>query len=240
MDRLKIDLPDEFDINLVLSLPFKLKPEALSDLKGFLKLKAIDPSGYFKDEIVNKEGYIDRFLLQAWFRKVITKIIPNEGIDINVESRTYHVEYPSHERGLSVAHTLVATCGKKRKISFDFVPSFEFSYEECPTHLAPKLEQINKNWFAVPRGQKKSVHNQYSFILAAPHLEREAMKDKKNLKNALRLMKALRDANNMTYLPSYVLKAVFMYELKKEPSNEFWQKPIGELFIIVCITLVLL
>lgn len=174
-------------------------------------------------------------MLQTWLREAFKKVFLNYS-SIRVGNVLYKLDY--QQCGLGCAHTILAT-SPFRTISFDFVPAFEFPGFHWPLP-APDVDQHvrnNFNWFAIPQ-QKKPLDNR-TFMVCAPHWEREMMSRKYNLKNVVRLMKAMRDVHSrdLPHLSSYMLKTVVLLQLKNK-SNSYWEQDLGTLYMDMWMKLV--
>jgi len=102
------------------------------------------------------------------------------------------------------------------KICFDFVSAFKFLASEW-LHVFPQNPNEDRSWYAVPcKIRTPNVPDDpLSFIVCAPHWERMVLSKKQNLKDGLRLMKALGDANDMPMISSYTIKSLFLNATKK-------------------------
>lgn len=230
MDGLKLKTPDEFDMHIKLKFPFEVVPYKDELRDGFVLLRVMSGNNHPAVARYNNGfSYIDRIKMQSWLREAFKNWFRSYS-SIRVGNELYKLEY--QQCGFGCAHTILAT-SPSRTISFDFVPVFEYSYAYWPLQ-AP--EQVDRNvrenisWFAVP--QQKSPSDDRTFMVCAPHWEREMMKNKKNLKNVVRLMKAMRDTHDrdLPHLSSYMLKTVVLLQLGKRPYY-YWEQDLGTLFL---------
>lgn len=210
LDQAKIHLPDEFDMLTKVTLPCKINPVPVAGHPSYIRLQA--SGGNVPIHLTDRLGdnyFINRRKVQSWFRENINAVIPRLNPIRCGGGRFYEL---SNRTGGHVAHTIKARClsDPGRKISFDFVPAFEFLASEWPL-VFPQHPNEDRTWYAVPRKIRSQIgEDPLSFIVCAPHWERMVLKKKQNLKDALRLMKALRDANDMPILFSYAIKSVFL------------------------------
>ncbi|XP_034484095.1 uncharacterized protein LOC117789144 [Drosophila innubila] len=224
LDRVKLKTPDEFDMHLKLKLPFQVTPVRDSQRSGFVFLRY---TGGSHPAVV--DGYVNRKSLQDWIRNAFHKVFESYN-QIKKGGETYKLTYTLQGHGCS--HTIEAQSPSKF-ISFDFVPVFEFTHSQWPlpdpASVSHNVRQ-NWNWFAVP--QQKRPADDRTFMVCAPHWEREMMKGNYNLKNILRLMKGMRDKHirEMPHLSSYMLKTVILLQLEKRPDT-YWQKDLATLFV---------
>jgi len=222
LDRVKLKTPDEFDLHMKLKFPFQITPER--DENGFVFLYA--PGGNHSPIVSG--GYICRQDLQGWLRGIFKKVFnPTLCLQSSRTYNTYTVSYTME--GYGCAHSIEAKCGN-RIISFDLVPAFEFTNSQWPLANPPVSYQVRSEhpWFAIPQKKSRSSDDR-TFMVCAPHWEREMMKGSYNMKNVLRLMKGLRDANctDFPHLSSYMLKTVLLHELK----SVNWQRDEGSLLV---------
>ncbi|XP_039486312.1 uncharacterized protein LOC120448390 [Drosophila santomea] len=219
LDGVKLSTPDEFYLHMKLKFPFHVVPKRNEN--AFVLLYA---HGGRNSRLVSHDGYIYRADLQGWLRGIFQKVF-NSSLRLTCSGRTYTTKYTAE--GYGCAHSIEAKC-EDRTISFDLVPAFEFHGSQWPLNEPPVPSQVRRDysWFAIP--QKKSGSNDdRTFMVCAPHWEREVMKGSYNLKNVLRLMKGLRDANDLPHLSSYMLKSVLLQRL----SNVNWQRDEASLLV---------
>ncbi|EDX09678.1 uncharacterized protein LOC6737253 [Drosophila simulans] len=215
LDRVKLNVPDEFDLHMKLKFPFDIRPNRMNS--GFVYLEG--------DFTVINPQRINRFVLQDWLRNAFRKVFESNQTVATTTKRVYILSYTLE--GYGCAHTISAVCGS-RSISFDLVPAFEFSGSQWPFDICPVPAEVRNNWpwFAIPQKKKRL---RTTFMVCAPHWEREIMKGKDNLKNVLRLMKGLRDAHarNLPHLSSYMLKTVLLHRLESAD----WERDLGTLLV---------
>lgn len=218
LDRVKLNLPDEFDLHMKLKFPFDIRPTRID--QGFIYLEA--------DLTVINPQRIHRIVLQDWLRNAFRKVFRSNQTIATTSNRVYKLTYTLE--GYGCAHTILAVCGS-RSISFDLVPAFEFSGSQWPFDICPVPADVSNNWpwFAIPQQKKKSAKPRTTFMVCTPHWEREIMKGKDNLKNVLRLMKGLRDAHarKLPHLSSYMLKTVLLHRLESAD----WERDLGTLLV---------
>ncbi|KAH8297854.1 hypothetical protein KR054_011856, partial [Drosophila jambulina] len=221
LDRVKLVTPDEFDLHMKLKFPYQITPKR--DENGFVFLYA--PNG--GEPIVGRDGYIHREILQNWLRGIFHKMFRSTQ-RVRTTRDVYTLKYTL--QGYGCAHTVEAV-GENREISFDLVPVFEFPSSNFPYNFPSGLPYGARQypWFAIP--QKKSGKNDdRTFIVCAPHWEREMVKDSYNFKNVLRLMKGIKDESgwrNLPHLSSYMLKTVMLHKL----NYVNWQRDEGSLLL---------
>ncbi|XP_023161025.2 uncharacterized protein LOC111592833 [Drosophila hydei] len=228
LDGIRIHLPDEFDMHVKIRLPIDLQPVLVPDQPGYIFLRASRCKHPCVAQYRGEGYFINRQAVQKWIRQSIEAIMPRLQAIRCTRRRVYSMEYQA--KGSVVAHTLLATERRNpsRQISFDFVPVFEFEATEWPRGLQ-KPRNGGRSWFAVPRKYANKPEDSRSFIFCAPHWERLELHDRQNLKDSLRLMKALRNANQMPGLYSYLLKSIYLDELRKNSTQ--WDQAPGQILI---------
>ncbi|XP_017042562.1 uncharacterized protein LOC108089002 [Drosophila ficusphila] len=220
LDRVKLNVPDEFDLHMKLKFPFSIRPNFYgNDAFVFLEVNSA----------ISQSQRVHRILLQDWLRDAFHKVFKPNLMVTTSSARVYRLNYTLE--GYGCAHTIEAVCGS-RTISFDLVPAFEFSGKQWPLAVPPVPTQIRDDWpwFAIPQKKGKAKYkSKTSFMVCAPHWEREIMKGSDNLKNVLRLMKGLRDAHvsNLPHLSSYMLKSVLLHRI----GSVDWQRDLGTLLV---------
>ncbi|XP_017139301.1 uncharacterized protein LOC108153688 [Drosophila miranda] len=224
LDRVKLKTPDEFDLHMKLKFLFPITPE--NDGKGFVLLCA----NYHNHPIV-ADNYINRKNLQDWLRVAFDRAFKSK-VSLRCQTgEVYDVMYTA--KGYGCAHTIEAE-GETRSISFDMVPAFEFASAQWPCGNPGIYNSRKKNmrifpWFAVPQHKPGLRDDQRTFMVCAPHWERQVTQDMDNFKNVLRLMKGLRDAHatDFPHLSSYMIKTVLLHQLGRVK----WTMDLPTLFI---------
>ncbi|XP_016965181.1 cyclic GMP-AMP synthase-like protein [Drosophila biarmipes] len=218
LDRVKLDVPDEFDMHMKLDFGFDITPKPIDS--GFIYLEA--------DCVVLQPQRVHRVRLQEWLRVAFHKVFKSTQTLATSAGRVYQLSYTNE--GYGCAHTIVANSGS-RSISFDLVPAIEFTGRQWPLASPPVSAEVRKNWnwFAIPQQKKGKNRSKTTFMVCAPHWEREMMKDSDNLKNVLRLMKGLRDAHarQLPHLSSYMLKTVLLHRIETVD----WERDLGTLLV---------
>ncbi|XP_054090223.1 cyclic GMP-AMP synthase-like receptor isoform X3 [Zeugodacus cucurbitae] len=227
-DNLKVKYPDEYDLVFRLKLPEGKRIQVVKDeeIPGNVK---IDLSEVLKviakqtqhlntynrlKKTVTDEGLLSLKLLQSWLESCFTKALDSINKKITHDGITSPLSYskqgPAHTIYVKVPYTY----------SVDFVPAIVLISTKAI------LPTISKDWDAIPK-PLKFLPSDTSFRASYDSLENEIIKDKNNLKNALRIMKKYRDIHTNLYnLKSYYIKTLFLWRASKEPST-FWNKPIS-------------
>ncbi|EDV95913.1 uncharacterized protein LOC6556777 [Drosophila grimshawi] len=238
MDGIKIDLPEEFDMFVVIRLSCcALKPILVPNRTGFIFLSASGSLHPCVRQFGNEGRFVSRLAMRSWLFRHITAVMPRLQRIRCSRRHIYDLEYTSHDNG--VGHTLLAIDHNdtRRRISFDFVPVFEFQASQwIPGLKIPKNSE--RNWIAVPRKYFKEhsdEQDERSFMLVVPSWEQLVLHKKQNLKDSLRLMLALRDAQEMGALVIYFLKIIYLYKVQGNSIN--WNQAPGRILIRMLVIL---
>ncbi|KAH8375208.1 hypothetical protein KR200_006693, partial [Drosophila serrata] len=232
LNRVKINLPDEFDMLTKIALPCDIQPVPVAGHSGYIHLQVGgDDIPLHLTDRLGEYYYINRRKVQTWFRENINAVIPHLNYIRCAGGRIYEL---SNQTGGHVAHTIKARCltHPGRKISFDFVPAFEFLASEWPKAFRNQRLFPNKgrSWYAVPRKISSSIaEDPLTFIVCAPHWEKMGLEKKQHLKDALRLMKALRMETKILF--SYAIKSLFLNATSQKSIN--WNQSPGRILIRV-------
>jgi len=121
LDRVKLNVPDEFDMHMILEFPLSITPKPIDS--GFIYLEA--------GSVVTQPQRVNRAKLQDWLRDAFHKVFRSKPTLTTTGGRIYKLSYTLE--GYGCAHTILATSGS-RSISFDLVP-------------APLLQQFQQLFF---------------------------------------------------------------------------------------------
>ncbi|KAG0439596.1 hypothetical protein HPB47_016588 [Ixodes persulcatus] len=231
-DGLRTKKADEFDINLVLNLPFKKDEFTVSDgcpgyvcynvsqaaehrllRKGDMKwvpllLKWIDAEKRLVPDRVKRwlQSVFDRFLR--------TYIVPSGSC-----SSVDKIQPSQH----GPAKTFYIILKNGLQIDVDLVPVIEFCYPSWPEGIQKKDWMANmfskdRNWFLIP---KPPTPNSHLWRLHFPNIEKKLIKDYGCVKPIIRLLKAMRDSYKWN-LSSYSLKTFVMSQLVENYDAQYW------------------
>ncbi|KAH8264333.1 hypothetical protein KR038_006579, partial [Drosophila bunnanda] len=216
LDRVKLDLPDEFDLHMKLRFPFKVTPRANDS--GFVSLSAAFEPMSMR---VNIEGAT----LQDWLHSVFKKVFPSDKI-LRADGKKYTLSYQVGTYGC--AHTIKAV-SKSRTLSIDLVPAFEFPGFQWPFADTPVPQKVRSVYPWLATAMFGPTEDGKSFLVSAPLWENALIKDNHKLKDVLRLMKGFRDANrsHLPELSSYMMKTVLLHRT----ATVDWGRDLGELLV---------
>ena len=233
-EGLRISAPTEFDINLILRLPFNyykdLCVNELTKTYGTLSLtddfdRIWHPNRLDYERYKNiKKYFLDKdeprkfnaCTLHKWFIRVMTKALQRMGYSICYNGINYDLKYSVKQTG--PAHTLRVTTGYGEWLVFDvdLVPVFNFAdqsieHTKCK-YLVPKRPKDLK-WF-----DSKNVDQIFRFSYAPE--ECWMLDGEKNAKTVIKFLKLLRDEQGWSKIVSYHLKTIVMNLDFEEWLNE--------------------
>ncbi|XP_017494009.1 PREDICTED: uncharacterized protein LOC108382121, partial [Rhagoletis zephyria] len=224
-DNVKVNRADEYDLVFFLNFPAKdeilvtedpdLPGNFFIDVKNVLKtLKSQKQNCLLYEKLRtwtvkdNDCEYLDIEKLHAWLKSCFSKALL--AMKNSVEGVPSNLKFVYQRCG--PAHTI--TVSEPCKFSVDFVPGIVLGAQ----HVI--MENSPPEWHGIP----KPVQNTKSFRASYYSLERELIKNKNNLKNALRILKKFRDSHpNMNNLKSYYIKTLFLWR-NSQVDNEYWAR----------------
>lgn len=232
-DQIKINEPDEFDLNILLNLSKAKVVKNEENHPGFVK---VDLSAYKCDE--NFKSFLQRFTnrrcfllvsnLQSWFESCISRVKIHNSV---IELRSYKFYVKVRKAG--PAHTISFETQEAAsdpylttgfRFSVDLVPGIQFDRDDWPSEIAP--DRDNYKWVAIPKPLNGSGNAEHLlFVPSYSVQESHIMLAKNSKKNALRLIKKIRDRKNIQNLKSYFIKTVFLWKSKRKGSK-FWDRSI--------------
>ncbi|KAH8283527.1 hypothetical protein KR018_004953 [Drosophila ironensis] len=234
-DNLKVAMPNEFDLVLHLIFPENDKIIVKADRKkpGNVTLdmsKVMEIIGNQEhnksvfqqlQKMVTKNQMLCEDKLQSWLQGVMTKALNNFQIQVGTETSSL-----CYKR-CGPAHTIFVT--GRYEYSVDFVPAIRLKATQAvlPTSQQ-RYFQGTPHWDAIP---KPINAENISFRASYYDAEKKILHNRNNLKNAIRLMKQLRDTkNNMANLKSYYIKTLFLWESVQQPIT-YWDNSVSQIVI---------
>ncbi|XP_036332743.1 uncharacterized protein LOC118744118 [Rhagoletis pomonella] len=227
-DNLKVKYPDEYDLVFRLKLPEYKRIILLRDQRvpgnvildftnvfhTIANQKQHAESYKQLKKWVTEKNFLSVRLLQSWLESRFTKALSDLNKQVIYENVASAITY----RKQGPAHTIFMN--NPYKYSVDFVPAIVLSSSQA------LLNTITGDWDAIPK-PLKNTPREISFRASYDSLEHDIIKDKKSLKNALRIMKKFRDRHqNMSNLKSYYIKTLFLWRASKERTY-FWNQSIS-------------
>ncbi|XP_033253959.1 uncharacterized protein LOC108158884 [Drosophila miranda] len=239
-DNLKVSKPDEFDLLIHLEFPENnriiVKPDPRRPGNVTLDMtkvmEAIRDSEHHRpiyeqlQKLVNGKNMLLEDRLQNWLQGLMIQALNKIGNQIEVNKTISKLTY----KKCGPAHTIFVT--GPYKYSVDFVPGIKLVAAQSVLAGDQKKHFGNStHWYAIAKPLKPPQPDNNSFRASYYAAEHELLKDKANLKNAVRLLKKFRDAKqNLSNLKSYYIKTVFLWEVTKRDPR-YWQSPLHEIFI---------
>ncbi|XP_049808454.1 cyclic GMP-AMP synthase-like receptor isoform X4 [Schistocerca nitens] len=237
-ENLKIDMPDEFDIDFELWLPSWIGELQVSksEQPGFCRLKLLENMSPISDprkaevkkqvkKWTDTEGFLLRCKVNEWMQSIVYKAI-NEYENTNDE-KMYKFTPSCHGPAVTLTVTLIEH--PEPCLSLDFVPVFVFEKWPRPTienlrEWEPEMEE--HKWYAVPKSSDYGT----DFRICFWHQEKHLLCDTNQMKPVLKLIKKLRDIKNWKGLSSYYIKTMFLWKTH-ENGKKYWQKSLGKTLI---------
>ncbi|RVE46576.1 hypothetical protein evm_008763 [Chilo suppressalis] len=255
-DRLRIKKPDEFDIFNVIVLPCEVVNSPDFEIRGkeaaFVYIilgeecRRVLKSG--PNSIRNKKvldwvddcGYLRRSLFSDWFKSVVARAL-NKFKSNNSHVAVFQVDGKKYTVALSNAGpaiTLNIESMDGFRMDVDFVPALKFSEKLWPP--SPDYVKIPKRcrkdfWMVVPKPNKyrKEAVKARSWRVAMPQQERELMYNSYNLRQAIRLLKKLRDTKRLDLIVSYFIKQLVFMEIDARNDPSFWTQSPAIIFKVL-------
>ncbi|XP_046811156.1 uncharacterized protein LOC111678137 [Lucilia cuprina] len=241
LNRVRIVTPSEFDVFILLDLPFDFNVTTHPERPGFVQIssdkwKCYDTSsknkkkfrGMFRQHTIKG---LNRNKLQRWIMGIIEHVLSHAPMPAG-----YNIK---HTRCLVAQNIYVQEKQWPYKtISIDFVPAIIMPEEYMKPLVRKRVcvkPKYYKTFLAIPKplmgcGPKGS--RRLTFQLVNPTAECDIIWNKQNLKVVYRLLKSLRNQYGLNRLKSYFLTAVFLQQVNK-CTDKFWQQSIGDIFIFI-------
>lgn len=187
---------------------------------------------------INKSAYSwsdeNKFLLRSnfldWFKGVVDRALNLSRVNIMMPP-TYNVDGVQYTVGKTESGPAVTLIIKNTSRSFkmdvDLVPALKFPEDRWPIgpSYRPIPDNCKKGVFMVVGKPNKAAPNDYernrSWRLALHNQERELLHDSQHLRQTIRLIKQLRDAQGMKEIASYYIKTIFFWEILQR-NDGFW------------------
>lgn len=226
-EGLRTKSADEFDINLVLDLPFqKCDVSVVGGPPGYVGYK-VSPAAIHRLRREGGEqlhGWMDsenRLLpdkvkswLQSVFDRALRSFNPSRSSSLVAQIR------PSQSGPAKTFHIILKDgCN----IDVDLVPVIEFKHPDWPEgtqrkHWMTRIPKTDCNWFLIPKPPRS---NSYLWRLHFPNMEKRLIEDFGCVKPIIRLLKITRDSYKWN-LSSYALKTFVMHEVLIYDDKYYW------------------
>lgn len=226
-DDVKINDPDEFDLNVSFNLakfgPFKITKSNLPSAARVCVADWLSRNRYqtFYQNLKNLTddyGYIIPTKMNKWFQGVISR----QGLNI---PRSYWIAGENFNLSFSTfgfAQTFKVTVGS-RSFAIDLAPSFNVLCNQAWISDRKPVNFGEKEiyWNVAPKPFRE---DERAFKTSFTKMETFIMEDKQQLKNVFRLVKKLVTKNQLEF-KSYYIKTVFLW-LNEEKNKSFWERSI--------------
>lgn len=258
-DGLRISSASEFDLNIVLALPFKQADrdvQAESNCPAYSKYQLKTPATELIEKMskkpptglakfFDKKNYLLPEKIRSWLQSVLDKALVQRKTEIDKFCQNNGVKEIKPKQS-GPARTLLIKTRSGGEIDIDLVPVIEFSFPEWPIG-AEKHVPLNANngiWFLVPKPyfkgsaplEPKDEDVPRLWRLHFPLVERQLLKSLGYVKPLIKFLKKLRDEENWKALASYYLKTFVMREVLHS-NAEKWSGELGDLFLELLRTL---
>ncbi|KAI5640763.1 mab-21 protein domain-containing protein [Phthorimaea operculella] len=189
----------------------------------------------------DEENYLLRSKFLDWFKSVVTRALSQfvRGWDAYPTFFVNGVPYTVRRSESGPAMTMyIENKSLGIKLDLDLVVCLRFPIERWPPgakyRKLPAACVQKRYWMLVPKLNKAGATREdmeRSWRLAMHEQERVLMYDTYNLRQAIRLMKKLRDAQYMDKISSYYIKTIFFWEVARRKNDKtFWMKSPAFLF----------
>nr|XP_023014924.1 cyclic GMP-AMP synthase-like isoform X1 [Leptinotarsa decemlineata] len=248
-DGLRVGQPDEFDLDLLMTLPKLVEPVlSISNLPGFVHLKFNDFMTFHKqtDMVVrykglvnlidNKSYYLDTENVRRWMESVVTRALNtfNKNTDGRYILKTSEGPFYAKICKGGPAFTMKVEgniSNKKIVLDIDLVPCFILGKDTWPSKpFRQNSVETKPEYFIVPKPLKDVANSSRYWRLSFQEQEREIMEGKRALKPTIKLLKRLRDIQNHKCIASYYIKTVSLWQTDKR-DREFWNNSLSVVFM---------
>ncbi|EDW92030.1 uncharacterized protein LOC6531519 [Drosophila yakuba] len=238
-DKVKVSVPDEYDLVIHLVFPENdkiiVKADASKPGNVILDMSKVmeiignqahnKPVFDLLQKIVNNKKQLLEDKLQSFLQGIMNQTLNKMCNQIEVQGKISKLTY----KKCGPAHTIFVEgpC----EYSVDFVPAIKLSAAQVI--LAPEQRKHfggTLYWDAVPKPMKPAKCDNISFRASFYEAERRLLHGKQFLKSGIRLMKQNRNVKNKANLKSYHIKTVFLWQLIEKDAS-YWQKPVKDILI---------
>ncbi|KAJ1524582.1 hypothetical protein ONE63_011068 [Megalurothrips usitatus] len=258
-EGLRIDDPNEFDMNAVLNLPLAKKDD--------VEVQEDESAGHMK--VICKKP-VDSYYDEPWFSNQVKQKGEEKNLNIIRSNlrKWWNGSYLSREKVLrwmqsAVDRALVSMNSQKslplwriiksisRKLSgpavtlevcthngdyfsVDFVPALVFHEDTLPQPIKDRVKAIAKkrrDWYLIPKGPAESAAKVWRASLW-DH-EKDYISGLEHFKPLVRLLKRLRDEQNWPGLASYYVKTAIMFIVEdvQDGGRGYFKRSIGDLIM---------
>ncbi|XP_050513469.1 cyclic GMP-AMP synthase-like receptor isoform X2 [Diabrotica virgifera virgifera] len=247
-DGLRVGAPDEFDLDLLMTLPKMLNIDLnVSNIPGFVHVKITNLLELFNqphlkerfnglEKLVDNQHHLDNLKVRQWMERIVTLTIndfPQEKGShvINIKSGKFLAKFS--KAGPAFTLKVNGRVGKDNVVlDIDLVPCFRFAQDKWPkSPFRPNPTPAKSTFFIVPKPQKNgNLVGEHYWRLSFQEQERELIDKKQYLKPSIKFLKKMRDTSNHACIASYYLKTIALWEKEKRPEA-FWSSSLSYVFM---------
>lgn len=247
-DGLRVGQPDEFDLDLLLTIPkLVVIDQKLANVPGYVTLQ-LDLTNLFKqadlkerykglDKLLDDKNYLDNDKVRQWMEGVVNltlnKFETSQKGTYRFDIRGGVLYGKMRKSGPAFTLKINGTVGGTTiNLDIDLVPCFELTKEYWPQSPPfTKNSSSKPNFFIVPKPIKDTGPvNHRNWRLSFQEQERVLINSKASLKPSIRLLKKLRDSLQFKKIASYYIKTVALWEIEKRESS-FWNTSLNCIFM---------
>ncbi|KAL0840678.1 hypothetical protein ABMA28_015874 [Loxostege sticticalis] len=188
------------------------------------------------------DDYLTRSKFIDWFKSVVVRALNKFETNargepvFQVDGLTYSINRTESGPAITL---IIENRSTNFRMDVDLVPALRFPEARWP--ISTQYRQIpagcNRDyWLIVPKPNKEAsseVGRRRSWRLALHYQERDLMHNTYNLRQTIRLLKKLRDAQKMDKIASYYIKTLFLWEVVNRNDPQFWRLSPAALFKIM-------
>ncbi|XP_068911431.1 cyclic GMP-AMP synthase-like receptor [Tenebrio molitor] len=245
-DGLRVGKPEEFDLDLLLSLPKYAAPVlTTSKMPGFvhLQLQKFDdwlkqpeamPTYRLFGNLFDEKRFLSTKKVLAWMEGILTKTmddLPLKGNKRILENKegTFEIMISKSGPALTLKISGAVT------MDVDLVTCFVFREDKWPKEgFKPNPVPTKPEFFIVPK-KPKAGEGDDAFLywrLSFQEQERVLMDNKRVLKPTIKLLKKLRDNLKHSSIASYYIKTAVLHIAETKP-DDFWKNSLSYVFMTV-------
>ncbi|XP_064543784.1 cyclic GMP-AMP synthase-like receptor [Drosophila montana] len=212
---------DELDVLMELRFPAYSRIEQVEDEQhpGMVFLDFSDAcldNMVFKRLANNKWMYMNRYSLKRWLHNIFVNALDNYGNVVYGDYDEYTLDY----KWRGITYTITAE-SPSRIFHIDFVPAVKI--------VRPK----SGTWHAIPKYTSGNTHN-FTFMISNAQAELQHVERcGQALRDALRLLQALRNAKQLWQLRCYHFVTLAIWMARRDGYSKMFHLSVSELFLML-------
>lgn len=242
-NNIKIKAPDEFDMMLCMKLPSELNVQILNvTYPAYVQLKTGGLEALKNKQNWDKYKCIEKWLdnknfimqnkFREWMEGLIQKVLNQLQNVLICGTNQYNLKYTKANPAFTLR--IQGITNTSIKFDLDLVPNFIFEFPTWPPVVKQKHAKKYKSqeWFVIAKpiyNDEDIRHRCWRIVL--PLQESEILHSNNQMKSIIRFMKQLRDVHQIPFLKSYFINMMFIWEVDKQQSPDFWNNPLSYLFM---------